>query len=285
MASCVAVQSLCAGGAFAQTADDFDRRTPSDEIIVTARKIAEPLREAPLSVTSISARTIEAAGLDDVADLAGYAPNVDVGGGIAAQLQGQISIRGIATLVRNVGLETGVGIYVDGVYVGRPENFAQHLLDVSRVEIARGPQGTEFGKNTIAGVIHIYTEQPGDHFSGYVKARAGNYDLVNAEAAVGVPVTDTLTVRGAISYINQDGFYRHVSGGQDAGSSDLLTWRLTAKFTPSDELSFTLRGDGVRDRHARLLPGRKADGLSAELPGKSASSREQQPPQPAGARQ
>src|SRR3546814_1567630 len=74
------------------------------------------------------------------------APNVDISGGIAGQLQGQISIRGISTLVRNIGLETGVGIYVDGVYVGRPENFVQHLLDIDRVEIARGPQGTEYGK-------------------------------------------------------------------------------------------------------------------------------------------
>src|SRR3546814_6316548 len=102
--------------------------------MVTARKVSEPLLKTPVAVTSVSGDTIVAAGLQSITDLTRIAPNVDISGGIAGQLQGQISIRGISTLVRNIGLETGVGIYVDGVYVGRPENFVQHLLDIDRSE-------------------------------------------------------------------------------------------------------------------------------------------------------
>jgi len=218
------------------------------DIIVTARKIPESLIKAPVSVTSISSATLEDAGLDSTTDLAALAPNVDISGGIAGQLQGQISIRGISTLVRNIGLETGVGIYVDGVYAGRPENFAQHLLDVERVEIIRGPQGTEFGKNTIAGVIHVQSRQPDAETGASASVGFGNYDYFQTEAAIGGKVTDQISLRGAISHVDRDGFYNHLSGGEDAGSTDLLTWRLSAKLEPSSDLSFTLRGDGLRDR-------------------------------------
>lgn len=220
----------------------------SDEIIVTARKTAEPLLKVPVSVTSLSSETIDAAGLESITDLVTLAPNVDINGGIAGQLQGQISIRGISTLVRNIGLETGIGIYVDGVYAGRPENFAQHLLDVERVEIIRGPQGTEFGKNTIAGVIHIRTRQPDAEPAAMANFTAGNYDYFKGEAALGGSLNEQVSVRGAVSYANRDGFYKHLSGGKDAGSTDLLTWRLAAKFEPSTEFTVVLRGDGLRDR-------------------------------------
>ncbi|WP_235182258.1 TonB-dependent receptor [Sphingobium indicum] len=221
---------------------------PQADIMVTARKVSEPLLKAPVAVTSVSGDTIVAAGLQSITDLTRIAPNVDISGGIAGQLQGQISIRGISTLVRNIGLETGVGIYVDGVYVGRPENFVQHLLDIDRVEIARGPQGTEYGKNTIAGVINVQTRQPDADPGLSVRLDAGNYDYRRGEAVLGTRLNDRLSVRGAVAYARQDGFYRHLSGGEDAGSTDLLTWRLSAKFAPTDQLSFIARWDGLRDR-------------------------------------
>ncbi|MEJ7934876.1 TonB-dependent receptor [Sphingobium sp. AN558] len=236
----VAASSFPAGVASAQVSDA--------DITITARKVPESLLKAPLSVTSISGDTVLAAGLRSITDLTRLAPNVDISGGIAGQLQGQISIRGISTLVRNIGLETGIGIFVDDVYVGRPENFAQALLDVDRVEIARGPQSTEYGKNTIAGVINVQTRQPGGDPEASVSLDVGSYDYRRAEAAIGAPLNDKLSVRGAVSYTRQDGFYKHLSGGKDAGSTDLLTWRLSAKFTPTDALSFLVRWDGLRDR-------------------------------------
>lgn len=249
---CALLASAAFGAAFSGTAwgqvRDEGVGQPLSDITVTARKVPESLLKAPLSVTSVSGDTIVAAGLQTITDLTRMAPNVDVSGGIAGQLQGQISIRGISTLVRNIGLETGVGIYVDGVYVGRPENFVQHLLDIDRVEIARGPQGTEYGKNTIAGVINVQTTQPDADPGASVRLDAGNYDYRRGEAVLGTRLNDRVSVRGAIAYARQDGFYKHLSGGQDAGSTDLLTWRLSAKFAPTDQLSFIARWDGLRDR-------------------------------------
>ncbi|WP_340266043.1 TonB-dependent receptor [Sphingobium mellinum] len=258
---------LSTGAAWAQAGDD--RGTAADrswaDITITARKVPETLLAAPLSVTSVSGDTIVAAGIQTITDLTRLAPDVDISGGIAGQLQGQISIRGISTLVRNIGLETGVGIYVDGVYVGRPENFVQHLLDIDRVEIVRGPQGTEYGKNTIAGVINVQTKQPDADPGASVRVDAGNYDYWRGEAAMGARLNDQLSVRGAVAYTRQDGFYKHLSGGKDAGSTDLLTWRLSTKYAPTDQLSFLLRWDGLRDRgtpaffQADVLAGYPAD--------------------------
>jgi len=217
-------------------------------IIVTARKVTENILVAPLSVTSISSKAIDDAGLQNLSDAIRYAPGVDISGGIAGQLQGQISIRGISALVRNIGLESDVGVYVDGVYVGRPENFAQQLLDVDRVEILRGPQSTEYGKNTIAGVIDVISRQPDAGTGGFVDISGGNYADFKGEAAYGGKLSDAVSARGAISYAYQNGFYKNLSGGKDAGSTNLLTWRLATKFAPLNTLSLTLRGDGARDR-------------------------------------
>ncbi|BAI98918.1 MULTISPECIES: TonB-dependent receptor [Sphingobium] len=261
------IELAASGTAWAQAPADADMRA---DITVTARKVPEPLLKAPLAVTSISGDSIVAAGLQTITDLTRMAPNVDISGGIAGQLQGQISIRGISTLVRNIGLETGVGIYVDDVYVGRPENFVQHLLDVDRVEIVRGPQGTEYGKNTIAGVVNVQTKQPDADPGASIRLDAGNYDYRRGEAVLGTRLNERLSVRGAVAYARQDGFYKHLSGGKDAGSTDLLTWRLSAKYAPTDQLSFIARWEGLRDRgtpaffQADALAGYPADFPSRE---------------------
>lgn len=239
---------LWSGSAAAQTESAGALPEPSSgDIMVTARKTPELLRTAPLAVTSISAEAIETNHLRSTDDLARVVPNLSISGGIAAGLQGQIGIRGISTLVRNIGTESGTGVYVDGVYVGRPENFIQPLLDVDRVEIARGPQGTEYGKNTIAGVIQIHTRQPDASDQGFIEAEIGNYNLGRIAAAAGGRLNEALSARAAFSYTRQDGTYKHISGGPDAGSTDVLNWRVAGKLDLAN-VTFTLRGDGLRDR-------------------------------------
>jgi len=110
----------------------------TDEIIVTARKKEETLQQAPLAVSAVSGAQLERAGIESFDEVLNIIPNAGQSGGIGGSIQGLISIRGISTLVRFVGLETGVGFYVDGVYMGRPENFNQDLIDIERVEVLRG---------------------------------------------------------------------------------------------------------------------------------------------------
>lgn len=222
----------------------------TDEIIVTARKKKETVQEAPLSVSAVSGAQLERAGVDSFDQVLNTIPNAGQSGGIAGTLQGLVSIRGISTLVRFVGLETGVGYYVDGVFTGRPENFNQDLIDIERIEVLRGPQGAVFGRNTIAGAIHIITKDPGDEFSGVVEAQYGNFDHVRVRGHVSGPLAPgVLAASLSAGYVRRDGFVENISGvGPDLETADLATFRGKLRFTPSDRAEFILSSDGLIDR-------------------------------------
>ena len=147
--------------AVAQNQIDGSAARALEEIVITARKKEESLLDAPLSVSAVTGVQLDRAGIDSFNQLLNTIPNTGQAGGIAGNIQGLITIRGISTLIRFLGLETGVGFYVDGVYQGRPQNFNQDLLDIERIEVLRGPQGALFGKNTIAGAINIITKKQG----------------------------------------------------------------------------------------------------------------------------
>ena len=222
---------------------------PSDAIIVTARKRPERLIDVPASISVVSAADIDKARLRAFSDITAVIPNVSFSGGIGGQLQGLLAIRGIATLVRNIGVESGVGIYVDGVYIGRPDTYNQEMLDVAQVEVLRGPQGTLFGKNTIAGVFNMTSGATTDTVTGNVRAEAGGYGLFRAQATLSGPLAgDAVTGRLSLGYVRRNGFVRHLSGGLDTDSLDQFSWRAALALKPSDRVTVTLRTDGLRDR-------------------------------------
>ena len=219
-----------------------------EEIIITARKKPESIQSVPLAVTAISRAQLEDQGITSFDQILATIPNASQSGGIAGGLQGLISIRGISTLVRFVGLETGVGFYVDGVYTGRPENFNQDLIDIERVEVLRGPQGAVFGKNTIAGAINIITQTPGDEFRGQIEAEYGNYDHIRVRAHVSGPIIeDKLSGSFSAGYMKRDGFVKNAAG-PDLDTVDLATFRAKLRFTPSDGVEFIVTGDTLIDR-------------------------------------
>jgi len=221
-----------------------------EEIVVTARKKSENMQSVPLAISALSGAQIERAGIDSFDQILSTIPNASQSGGISGGLQGLISIRGISTLVRFVGLETGVGFYVDGVYTGRPENFNQDLIDIERVEVLRGPQGAVFGKNTIAGAINIITRQPSDDFSASLEAQYGNYDHIRVRGNVSGPIIpEKLAASLSAGYVKRDGFVKNTSGtGPDLDTADLATFRGKIKFTPSESAEFLLSADALIDR-------------------------------------
>lgn len=220
-----------------------------ETVTVTARKTSEDLQQVPASITVLTAADLQAAGVSTTADLFSQAPNIAMSGGIAGVLQGQVSIRGISTLVRNIGVESGVGFYVDGVYQGRPENYNQDLIDVAQVEVLRGPQGTLFGKNTIAGAFNITTVRPdADETHGLLSLELGNYGLAHVQGYITGPVDDTLSAKLSIGYITQDGFYRHLNGGPRGDSLNQLSYRGSLYYTPTSNSEFVLTVDGLHDR-------------------------------------
>lgn len=239
------------GAAVSGSAASAQRELDPDNtasIVVTARKVREVAIDVPASISVISARQLDEQRLRGFADIAGAVPNVAFSGGIAGQLQGQLAIRGIATLVRNIGIESGVGLYVDGVYIGRPDSYNQELLDVAQVEVLRGPQGTVFGKNTIAGVFNITTGMPSQDVAAKALLEVGNFGLLRSQATLSGPITDKAEARLSLGYARHSGFDKHVSGGPDADSMNLFSWRGALALHPSDRFTLTLRTDGLRDR-------------------------------------
>ncbi len=220
-----------------------------DEITVTARKKEESLQRVPVAVSVLGKTQLEDAGIETFDQILDFVPNANMGGGIGGTLQGQLGIRGISTLVRIVGVETGVGLYVDGVFTGRPETFNQELIDIDRIEILRGPQGALFGKNTIAGAINIVTITPGDEPQTELELQYGNYDLTRIRGFTSGPLVDgKLYGKLSAGYVSRDGFYEHLSGGKDLETLEMSSFRGQLRFTPSDNLEFILSGDALIDR-------------------------------------
>ncbi len=227
-------------------AEQADRRLPA--VTITARKKEESSLSAPLSVSTFSVDQLEAQGISSFHQVLSTVPNAGQSGGIGGTLQGLVSIRGISTLVRFVGLETGVGFYVDGVYTGRPENFNQDLIDIERIEVLRGPQGALFGKNTIAGAINIITQTP-DEFEAQAELTLGNYSLAQVRGGISGPlVEDTLYGSFSASHTSRDGYVENFGIGGDLDDADLTTYRGKLRWTPSPSTEFIFAADALIDR-------------------------------------
>ena len=165
-------------------ADSSDKE---DRIVVTARRRDEDWRDVPLSVVVISGEELRQMGADRLRSLDGQVANMQFTGPDSF-LQPSITVRGISSSARNIGFDAGIGIYVDEVYQGRPIAYDQPLFDIQQIEFLRGPQGTIFGKNTIAGAINIVTRKPGNEFEAKAQLEYGNHDYFRQYGSVEGPI-------------------------------------------------------------------------------------------------
>ena len=209
-----------------------------EEIVVTARKAAEPLQTTPVAVTALSHADLIQQQIIEIADLQKATPDLAVGGaGTGPSSLVYLSIRGEGQNSPNSTTDSTVGIYIDGVYLARAIISNQGLLDVSQAEVLRGPQGTLFGRNTIGGAMNITTNQPTDEFDGYVKGGYGNYDSKLGEAVVNLPlISGTLDSRLALRYDNHGAYYSNpLNSDYDAAKvNDDWQARASLKWTPSE---------------------------------------------------
>ena len=220
-----------------------------EEIIVTARKRLEPLRKTPLSVTAFTQADLEARKLADLSQVAEYAPNVEFD--FTAPISGStntasVFIRGVGQTDYVPSKDAGVGIYLDGVYIARTVGSVLSLLDVERVELLRGPQGTLFGKNTVGGAINVVTVRPGDAFAGEIDLTLGSYDRTDLRAAIDTPFSDTLSARWSVGIFRRDGHMHRVFAGDYAGNDVEEVARLALRWTPSDRFAANLSVDYSR---------------------------------------
>jgi len=245
--SAAVVGSVAFGFAGVAAAQDAEGPTTIDDIIVTAQKREQNLQDVPIVVTSLSQETLQDAGVRDIKDLQILTPGMTVTS-TQSEASTTARIRGVGTVGDNPGLESSVGVVIDGVYRSRNSVGFGDLGEISRIEVLKGPQGTLFGKNTSAGVINIITEAPSftPGFNG--ELTAGNYGALGVSGSVTGPITDQLAFRLYAGHRTRDGFYDVDTGDgprtlTDDANQDFVTARGQLLWLPNDNTSIRVIAD------------------------------------------
>ncbi|MES2451692.1 MAG: TonB-dependent receptor [Pseudomonadota bacterium] len=208
------------------------------DVVVTARRRAESLQMTPVAVTALNDAELSARNVTSLLDVANYTPNVVVGSQTSTGSQsGGFFIRGIGQDRSGITFDQGVGLYIDDVYYARSDNALLGIVDVDRIEVLRGPQGTLFGKNTIGGAIRYITKQPTDTLGGYVDATIGSFNRADIKASINVPLTENLFAKATFGSLTRDGYIREIAGDGRFGGDNTQVERL--------QLRANLAGDRV----------------------------------------
>lgn len=266
--------SLASGSVYADDEPKKGEEAGLEVITVTAQKRIQNLQEVPIAVTAISGDEMTQAVIKDIYDLQSSVPGL---GAFQSQsaTNSSFSIRGVGTSSQNFGLESSVGLYVDGVYRARQNSMINNLVDVEAVEVLRGPQGTLFGKNTPSGAIQIKTVAPShDGEDGFVEATVGNFGLVNYSGAASFSaIDDVLAFRVTAFGSQRDGIIDDVNLGEETiNDRDRWGTRLQALYTPSDDLSIRIIADYSEiDEICCGAPVQLSNLQANEIPGKFGS--------------
>ncbi len=209
-----------------------------EEIVVTARKREENLQDTPIAVSAFTGDALDFRGVTDIGKLDQFVPNL-----VLNESTTYSNVTNAAVYIRGIGqndftpvIDPGVGIYVDGVYLGRSVGAVLDIVDLERVEVLRGPQGTLFGRNTIGGAISLSSKKPNEEFGGKVDVKYGEDDRLNVRATVNVPFNDRFFGRFTAATFQQDGYVTRVFDGKDLGDQDVVALRGALRWLPNDKL-------------------------------------------------
>jgi iron complex outermembrane recepter protein len=238
---------ICAS-AFPVTAvaqDAANDETDPSVIIVTATLRAADVQDIPIAVTAVQPAELDRQGVVDIKTLSAISPSFSIQSSQTETQGTSIRIRGVGTTGNNTGLESSVGVFLDGVYLSRPGIALGDLLDLERLEILRGPQGTLFGRNTSAGALNISTKRPNlNEVEGFANATYGNFDYYGAQAGVSVPIVEgQMGVRLSGAYRKRDGIITSSTSGAESGNRDRYILRGQMLWEPSADVSVRLIGD------------------------------------------
>lgn len=256
-------------GADPLLADDAGLREPTT-IIITARRLEESAQEVPISVVSVAGKTLEQSGITTAQELQQVVSGLQVS--VPNPRLSQFTLRGLGSSAFNEGLESSVALFMDGVYLGRQSMSIGDLIDIERIEVARGPQGTLFGKNSTAGTIHVITRKPLFSNETVLDATRGSEGTEQYRGSVTGPLSDTLAFRLTGWQTSRDGLLENRFNGERYndryrdGLRGQLLWAPTAKlstrviaeYSGVDELccGFPLKGEptaAVKARDAYML--------------------------------
>ncbi len=223
-----------------------------EEVIVTARKREESLQDTPISITAFSASSLEEANMVDLRDIGKYTPGMSFTSyGMGSNEAGAIFLRGIGQSDHMVTTDPGVGLYIDGVYVGRNQGAALDLLDLERVEVLRGPQGTLFGKNTIGGAVNVISRKPTGTAGGHVSLTAGEDGRLNGSVSAEMPLGNQAAVLVSLLSKQRDGVGEQIFTGAETGDEDSVSGRAQL-YWHGETAEFSLAVDASRARQAAM---------------------------------
>ena len=210
-----------------------------EEIVVTAQKREENLQDTPIAITAFTEESLEGRMINDISKLADFTPNVifDTTTPISGLSNGAaVFIRGVGQLDFGLTTDPGVGTYIDGVYSSRAVGGVLDVVDIERIEILRGSQGTLFGRNTIGGAINITTKRPAETFGGMVEATFGEFERTDFKGSVDIPIAEKFLTKFAFSSKNRNGFVDRISVGDRLGDEDRQSARGSFLLQASDDI-------------------------------------------------
>lgn len=216
-------------------------------VVVTARRREESLQDVPVSVTAFSADQLSKTAVPDIVGLVQTLPNTTMKASRATNSTLTAFIRGVGQQDPLAGFEAGVGIYLDDVYIARPQGAVADIYDVERIEVLRGPQGTLYGRNTIGGAVKYVTRKLAPETDVRLKATVGTYGQTDAVLTASTPVSDTFRIGATLAKFKRNGFGKNLVTGGDNYDKDVAAARLSAEFTPNSNLFIRLSADTTQD--------------------------------------
>ena len=261
----IALASAAWSGALALPALAQDAAVPAVEeegaIVVTARRREETLVSVPIAVSAFSGEALERGGAIDITDLANMTPNTTLEASRGTNSTLTAFIRGVGQQDPVSGFEQGVGIYLDDVYLNRPQGAILDIYDVERIEVLRGPQGTLYGRNTIGGAVKYVTKMLPQEFSLKLKGTYGSYDQADGIISVSAPLSDMIRVGGAFARLSRGGFGDNLTTGDENYNKDIWAGRATFEMGGYGQpVLMRITGDYTKDNSSargghRLIPG------------------------------
>ncbi len=226
---------------------DTNHISEIEEIVVSARRRNESIMAVPIAVTAYSGDALRMSGRENIVRLAESSPNTTLKVSRGTNTTITAFIRGVGQQDPLAGFESGVGIYIDDVYLNRPQGAVLDVYNVERVEILRGPQGTLYGKNTIGGAVKYVTATLSDTSELSIRTSLGSYDQRDLIVSGSLPITQNFRVGGALASFNRSGFGKNLYTGEEHYNKDILAGRLTVEWQPEEDWFVRFSGDMTED--------------------------------------
>ena len=226
--------------------------TVLEEVTVTAQRRSENIQDVPIAVTAISSEALEARGLADISELSQSVPSLTLEPSRATNTTLTAFIRGVGQQDPLAGFEQGVALYIDDVYLARPQGALLDIYDVERIEVLRGPQGTLYGRNAVGGAVKYVTRRLSDEFDMRVKGSFGNYAQRDLVATVSAPLSEDFRVGATVASFQRDGFGDNRFTGGEQYDKDIVGYRLSAEWDASDDVLVRFSYDDTTDESSAV---------------------------------